>query len=65
MGGSNWGWVPADIADRPEALPTLLIGTTAQIADQVRESRERYGFSYVTVLEPSLEKFAPVIELLR
>jgi probable F420-dependent oxidoreductase len=46
-------------------LPTLLIGTHRQIAEQLRERREVYGFSYVTVLEPSLAAFAPVIGLLR
>ncbi|MBZ4020600.1 LLM class F420-dependent oxidoreductase [Streptomyces purpurogeneiscleroticus] len=45
--------------------PTLLFGTVRQIADQLRERRERYGFSYVTVLDAALETFAPVIEELR
>jgi alkanesulfonate monooxygenase SsuD/methylene tetrahydromethanopterin reductase-like flavin-dependent oxidoreductase (luciferase family) len=32
-----------------EALetPLLLIGTPAQMAEQLRASRERYGFSYI------------------
>ncbi|MFJ8672040.1 LLM class F420-dependent oxidoreductase [Streptomyces sp. NPDC093589] len=42
--------------------PTLLIGTPAQMAEQLRERRERFGFSYITVLDPFLEAFAPVIE---
>ncbi|MFF3947396.1 TIGR03621 family F420-dependent LLM class oxidoreductase [Streptomyces sp. NPDC001902] len=46
-------------------LPTLLVGTVAEIAEQLRRGRERFGFSYVTVLEPSMEAFAPVIEELR
>ncbi|MGH3389165.1 MAG: LLM class F420-dependent oxidoreductase [Actinomadura sp.] len=46
-------------------LPTLLIGTPEEMAEQLRERRELYGFSYITVLEPSLEAFAPVISLLR
>jgi probable F420-dependent oxidoreductase len=46
-------------------LPTLLIGTHQQMAEQLCERRETYGFSYITVLEPSLEAFAPVIGLLR
>ncbi|WP_030608426.1 LLM class F420-dependent oxidoreductase [Streptomyces sclerotialus] len=45
--------------------PTLLFGTVRQIADQLRERRERYGFSYITVLDAALETFAPVIEELR
>jgi probable F420-dependent oxidoreductase len=50
-----------------EALetPFLLIGTPAQMAEQLRESRERYGFSYVTVHDPYYEAFEPVVELLR
>jgi probable F420-dependent oxidoreductase len=43
-------------------VPILLLGTTAQMAEQVRAQRERYGFTYVTVLEPWMEAFGPVIE---
>ncbi|MGW4849118.1 LLM class F420-dependent oxidoreductase [Nocardia brasiliensis] len=57
--------LPEDVADRPEELPTLLIGTPDEIADRVRAHRDRYGFSYITVLEHSMEQFAPVIDLLR
>lgn len=45
--------------------PTLLFGTVRQIADQLRERRERYGFSYITVLDAALETFAPVIAELK
>ena len=45
--------------------PFLLIGTVAQMADQLLRHRDRYGFSYITVHEPYLETFAPVIERLR
>ena len=50
-----------------EALetPYLLIGTVDEIAAQLRRSRERWGFSYVTVHEPYMREFAPVIERLR
>ncbi|MFH8747889.1 LLM class F420-dependent oxidoreductase [Streptomyces rimosus] len=53
--------------DEEQALdvPTFLFGTTAQMAEQLREHRERYGFSYITVLDPSMEAFAPVIEELK
>ncbi|MET8684385.1 LLM class F420-dependent oxidoreductase [Streptomyces sp. NPDC004732] len=43
-------------------LPILLIGTVRQMADQLRAQRERYGFSYITVLESSFEAFGAVIE---
>lgn len=50
-----------------EALetPYLLLGTVAQIADQLRAHRERYGFSYITVHQGYAEAFAPVIDVLR
>lgn len=46
------------------ATPYLLIGTVDEMAAQLQRHRERYGFSYVTVHEPYLEAFAPVIERL-
>ena len=45
--------------------PFLLLGTPAEIADQLRRSRERWGYSYITVHEPYMREFAPVIERLR
>jgi probable F420-dependent oxidoreductase len=50
-----------------EALetPFLLIGTEAQIAEQLRANRERYGFSYITVHGPYMEALGPIIERLR
>ncbi|MFC7260807.1 LLM class F420-dependent oxidoreductase [Streptomyces lutosisoli] len=46
-------------------LPIVLVGTLEQVVEQVRAQRERYGFSYLTVLEPNMETFAPVVEALR
>ncbi|MCK7626366.1 LLM class F420-dependent oxidoreductase [Streptomyces sp. RS10V-4] len=51
--------------DQALEVPTLLIGTPAQMAEQLRERREQYGFSYITVLDTCLEEFAPVIEELK
>lgn len=50
-----------------EALetPFLLIGTEDEIAGQLTRHRERYGFSFVTIHEPYMEAFGPVIERLR
>ena len=45
--------------------PLLLLGTADEIAAQLRRSRERWGFSYVTMHEPYMRIFAPVIERLR
>jgi alkanesulfonate monooxygenase SsuD/methylene tetrahydromethanopterin reductase-like flavin-dependent oxidoreductase (luciferase family) len=57
--------LPPDVADSPEDHPILLMGTPEEMADRLRDRRERYGISYITVLEDSMEKFAPVIQLLR
>jgi probable F420-dependent oxidoreductase len=57
--------LPSDVAEHPEELPALLIGTPKEMARQLEQRRERFGFSYVTVLETSMEQLAPVIELLR
>jgi len=52
-------------ADELLEVPTVLFGTVRQRAEQLREHRDRYGFSYITVLEGWMDEFAPVIELLR
>jgi probable F420-dependent oxidoreductase len=46
-------------------LPTLLIGTVKEMAGQLRRHREQLGLTYITVMEPVMEDFAPVIEELR
>ncbi|MEV0637731.1 LLM class F420-dependent oxidoreductase [Streptomyces sp. NPDC050619] len=46
-------------------LPIVLVGTLEQIVAQLLAQRERYGFSYLTVLEPYMEAFAPVVAALR
>jgi alkanesulfonate monooxygenase SsuD/methylene tetrahydromethanopterin reductase-like flavin-dependent oxidoreductase (luciferase family) len=47
------------------ATPFLLIGTAEEMTEQLLGWRERYGFFYITVHEPSMEAFAPVIQRLR
>ncbi|WP_137990709.1 TIGR03621 family F420-dependent LLM class oxidoreductase [Streptomyces vilmorinianum] len=46
-------------------LPLLAVGSVREIAGRLREQRARYGFSYLTVLDDSMEAFGPVIEKLR
>lgn len=50
-----------------EALdtPFLPIGTVEEIAAHLRERRDRFGFSYITVHEPYMATLAPVIKQLR
>ncbi|MEU7141529.1 LLM class F420-dependent oxidoreductase [Nocardia sp. NPDC046473] len=56
---------PGFTEDRIRTAPGVLVGTPQQIADSVRECRDRYGVTYFTMMEPDLEAFAPVIELLK
>ncbi|MFH9943401.1 LLM class F420-dependent oxidoreductase [Streptomyces murinus] len=47
------------------ALPIMLVGPLEDVVAKIRAQRERYGFTNLTVLEPQMEAFAPVIERLR
>ncbi|WP_086560026.1 LLM class F420-dependent oxidoreductase [Streptomyces africanus] len=57
--------VPDMTVDQVLELPISLIGTLDELAEQVLARRERYGFTYLTVLEPYMEAFAPVMERVR
>ncbi|MGI5373736.1 LLM class F420-dependent oxidoreductase [Streptomyces sp. CA-251387] len=57
--------VPYLTADQVLELPIGLVGTVEEMTAQVLAQRERYGFTYLTVLEPSMEAFAPVMARLR
>ena len=46
-------------------VPILLVGTVGQIVEQVRRLRDDHGISYLTVLQPSMDAFAPVLQALR
>jgi probable F420-dependent oxidoreductase len=54
------GMRPDDVA----ASPFALVGSTAQIIDDLLARRDRWGFSYVIVGEADLEPFAPVVSAL-
>jgi len=41
--------------------PYLLLGTVDQICEDLLARRERYGISYISVFEQSLEALAPVV----
>jgi probable F420-dependent oxidoreductase len=49
-----------DLLDAPQ----LLFGTVVEIVDQLESRRNRYGFSYISVFEAELAKFAPIIQAL-
>jgi hypothetical protein len=39
----------------------VLVGTVEEICETLRQRRERYGISYLTVFERDMEAFAPVV----
>ncbi len=41
--------------------PLALVGSPSQIAEDLRQRRERFGFSYVVVGQEEIEAFAPVV----
>lgn len=48
-------------AEAVEATPFALIGTPKQLVDDLRERRERWGFSYIAVGAEDVDAFAPVV----
>lgn len=59
------GQLPFYTVDEALDSPFLLIGTEEQIAAQLVERRERYGYTYITVHGPYMEALGPVIERIR
>jgi probable F420-dependent oxidoreductase len=55
----GWGAAAGELV---LAMPSVLIGSTARIAELVQARRERYGFSYLVVADQDLEAFAPVVD---
>jgi alkanesulfonate monooxygenase SsuD/methylene tetrahydromethanopterin reductase-like flavin-dependent oxidoreductase (luciferase family) len=53
-------WAGID-ADAVLAMPTVLIGPVARIAEDLERRRERFGFSYVAIGDGDLAAFAPVV----
>ncbi|MDG5803597.1 LLM class F420-dependent oxidoreductase [Streptomyces ossamyceticus] len=59
------GHIPHLSEEQVLRLPLVLVGTLDEMVEQVLAQRKRYGFTYLTVLEPNMEAFARVIEALR
>ncbi|WP_395572373.1 LLM class F420-dependent oxidoreductase [Streptomyces sp. BK79] len=58
-------YVPHLSVEEVLELPLFLAGPLERITARLRAQRERYGFTYLTVLEPYMEAFAPVMRALR
>ena len=61
---SGWPQNLPVTADDVLDSPVVLIGSVDEITETLHERRERYGLSYIVVLEPAVEAFAPVVERL-
>ncbi len=42
-------------------MPSVFIGSTSEIVDQMEERRARYGFSYYVVSDRDLDRVAPLV----
>ena len=42
-------------------MPSVFVGSLDHIVDEMRERRERYGFSYYVVLDRAMEQVAPIV----
>ncbi len=54
---AEWGMPVDDLLDGPY----VYVGTTEQIADELRSHREQLGISYFVVFDEYLDAFAPVV----
>ncbi|MCY4665502.1 MAG: hypothetical protein OXC00_12630 [Acidimicrobiaceae bacterium] len=61
--GVNANLRSGETAETVADIPLLLIGSPAEVADRLRERRERWGFSYIVLgaADADIEAFAPVI----
>jgi hypothetical protein len=46
------------------SAPIVLIGSVQQVVDQIERQRDAYGISHLTVGQPSMHDFAPIVERL-
>jgi probable F420-dependent oxidoreductase len=57
---AEWQVPPTVVLESPHAL----IGTIPELVAQLQARRAQFGFSYITVHEPFMEAFAPVVQQL-
>lgn len=48
-------------ADEVLASPLVLVGTIDEMADRLEHRRERWGYSYFVVQQPSIDEIAPLV----
>jgi alkanesulfonate monooxygenase SsuD/methylene tetrahydromethanopterin reductase-like flavin-dependent oxidoreductase (luciferase family) len=57
------GWAGISAA-QVLSMPSVFIGTSGQMADDMRARREQFGFSYYVVTDDQMEEMAQVVERL-
>ena len=55
-----FGISPEDVSETPVGL----VGSIAEITEQLEQRRERWGFSYIVIHEGEIDSFAPVVAAL-
>lgn len=58
-------YAPYTTVEQALESPFLLFGTEDEIAQQILQNRERFGFSYLSVQRPHMEVLGPIIKLVR
>ena len=58
--GSRFGLTGMQI----QQLTHMLVGTIEQMCEDLLQRRERFGISYISVLEKDMQTFAPIVERL-
>lgn len=54
------GWGEITVAE-VLAMPAIFIGSVDEIAEEMRERREQYGFSYFVISDDAMETVAPIV----
>jgi probable F420-dependent oxidoreductase len=65
LAGEDDDYLLIDDAEEAIRTPFLLIGTEEEIARQIVEDRQRYGFTAITVQRPHMEALGPIIKRVR
>jgi len=55
-----FGISPEDVSETPVGL----VGSIAEITEQLEQRRERWGFSYIVIHEGEIDSFAPIVAAL-
>jgi probable F420-dependent oxidoreductase len=55
----GWGAAAGELV---QEMPSVVAGPPDRIADELQARRDRYGFSYLVVVDADMDTFAPVVD---